>query len=492
MKRLQIILMVSVALMCSCSSSIQKATNEVVLIVHNSQPDNIMRFSNRINSQLPVEDTMLFASYLDDSLQKIKLHTRTPLDTFKIKTERDFMEIICRYRVSDHRTFFIKRGDTIDVRFNAQKEPIFESRTNSNLNLGYNILLSANDSSLKYNFTPYTLRDDFIFRRIAYAKAENPKVFESFKDNYIDPDTLQIALNRFNQRYNTISNDKRLHPQQREYAKYYLKILDAGNRYAPELLSDDYIEYSSYIKFLNGNFIARYHASKDIPLAYSSNGVYTQEGGENAYSMLFDTLRIDSSIPPKTKLALLEICLETLDHIDHPTLERHIEQYLAEGGSKDIANKFLSVIQYDEFSSLKLVDTRGQELTLQDVLDRNLGNVVYLDFWGTNCPPCIAAMPKAQELREAMKNEDITFVFIALWDNKDTWTNRWHEIIGKEINYESYFSTNSDSPEAKMLGDLRVGSIPRYMIFNQEGKLVNADAQSPMNPTTKQVLEKYL
>jgi thiol-disulfide isomerase/thioredoxin len=51
----------------------------------------------------------------------------------------------------------------------------------------------------------------------------------------------------------------------------------------------------------------------------------------------------------------------------------------------------------------------GQDFKMSDVK----GKVVFLNFWATWCPPCVAEMPSIQRLHEKLKDEGIVFVCIS-------------------------------------------------------------------------------
>lgn len=46
------------------------------------------------------------------------------------------------------------------------------------------------------------------------------------------------------------------------------------------------------------------------------------------------------------------------------------------------------------------------------------GKVVFLNFWATWCPPCIAEMPSIQNLHDSLKNEEIAFLLISRENEK--------------------------------------------------------------------------
>lgn len=53
---------------------------------------------------------------------------------------------------------------------------------------------------------------------------------------------------------------------------------------------------------------------------------------------------------------------------------------------------------------------------------KNSGEVVFLNFWGSWCPPCVEEMPSIQKLYEAKGNK-VKFVLLAIQDKSKTITN---------------------------------------------------------------------
>ena len=62
--------------------------------------------------------------------------------------------------------------------------------------------------------------------------------------------------------------------------------------------------------------------------------------------------------------------------------------------------------------SLKLRDRNGTIVTLEDLK----GKVIFMNFWATWCPPCIAEMPSIDQLHAEMGNE-VAFVMLSLDDD---------------------------------------------------------------------------
>lgn len=62
--------------------------------------------------------------------------------------------------------------------------------------------------------------------------------------------------------------------------------------------------------------------------------------------------------------------------------------------------------------SLKLMDRDGKVTSLADLK----GKVIFMNFWATWCPPCIAEMPSIDKLHEEMGDE-VAFVILSLDKN---------------------------------------------------------------------------
>ena len=68
-------------------------------------------------------------------------------------------------------------------------------------------------------------------------------------------------------------------------------------------------------------------------------------------------------------------------------------------------------IQAADFN-LQLLDIDGKVVSLEDLK----GKVIFLNFWATWCPPCIAEMPNIAQLHEEMGDE-VAFVMLSLDDD---------------------------------------------------------------------------
>ncbi len=145
---------------------------------------------------------------------------------------------------------------------------------------------------------------------------------------------------------------------------------------------------------------------------------------------------------------------------------------------------------HQEFSKTILRDTAGISLSFGEMMGKYKGKVVYLDFWGMGCGPCIAAMPYAKKLKEKLKDEPIEFVYASVQEIRN---NNWEEV------FEATFTDNNHYVLEKGFNSrlhkfMEINWVPSYMIFDKEGKLTdfNADRPSRMVERAETELEKTL
>ena len=112
------------------------------------------------------------------------------------------------------------------------------------------------------------------------------------------------------------------------------------------------------------------------------------------------------------------------------------------------------------------------------------GKVIYVDFWASWCGPCRKEMPFSRKMHEGLtekQKKEIVFLYISIDEEIDNWKKAVQELGLKDagVNGHSY----------EMAGRYKVSSIPRYMIINKNGEVVNDNAPRPSSPET---LEKLI
>ena len=89
------------------------------------------------------------------------------------------------------------------------------------------------------------------------------------------------------------------------------------------------------------------------------------------------------------------------------------------------------------------------------------GKVVFINFWATWCPPCIAEMPSLQALYDDYK-DDVVFLFVTSDDFETV----------KKFKLKKQFTFEVFQPLNKVPIELTTRSIPRTFIINKNGDIV--------------------
>jgi len=116
-----------------------------------------------------------------------------------------------------------------------------------------------------------------------------------------------------------------------------------------------------------------------------------------------------------------------------------------------------------------------EKKSLKSIIESHKGNVIYLDFWASWCKPCRKEIMKMKKIKESLKGKKVSFIYISLDLDKVKCDDAIKNDGVIEENYLSHEIKNDLGMEELN----KIKSIPRYVIFDKKGKLVNPEAPSP-------------
>lgn len=123
----------------------------------------------------------------------------------------------------------------------------------------------------------------------------------------------------------------------------------------------------------------------------------------------------------------------------------------------ELTEKERVLVDYD----MPLISLSGEKINLSDFKN----TVIFLNFWATWCPPCIAEMPNIQSLYEQYRdNEDIVFVMVSLDEDPSKARNFLEE---RGFTFGSY-QLNGIRPKV-----FQSSVIPTTFVINKKGRLVS-------------------
>lgn len=100
------------------------------------------------------------------------------------------------------------------------------------------------------------------------------------------------------------------------------------------------------------------------------------------------------------------------------------------------------------------------------------GKYIYIDIWASWCTPCIKQIPFLKEL-EKKYSDKVNFVSIAWKDNPSQWKNA---IKRESLQGIQLFAADKDAEFFKFFG---ITSIPRFVLLDREGKIIESNAKQP-------------
>ena len=165
--------------------------------------------------------------------------------------------------------------------------------------------------------------------------------------------------------------------------------------------------------------------------------------------------------------------------------------------NKEIENSVKGLKQYyqEELAMQKLNNApsptfnyenhKGGTTKLEDLR----GKYVYIDVWATWCGPCIAEIPHMKRVEQQFHGKNIEFVGISIDTKKDY--EKWKKfVVTKELAGIQLFADNDwNSDFVKAYG---INGIPRFILIDPQGNIVDANAERPSSPALTTQLEKLL
>ncbi len=208
------------------------------------------------------------------------------------------------------------------------------------------------------------------------------------------------------------------------------------------------------------------------------------------YRQVYDSIRQNQDIGKQAKKLLLfrgideVIAQASVDDIE--TYWQKFKQDVPDTSFHNFISKKYGLGE-EASNELQLENLAGERLTFSSVLAQHKGKVIYVDFWASWCTPCIRALPASAELHEAYKNEKVTFIYLSIDEDAGQWKK------GAEKHRLQQYSYRVDNRfRSRMLDALALQSIPRYLVYNKAGNLVNENAPGPGSSETITLLNRYL
>ncbi len=236
------------------------------------------------------------------------------------------------------------------------------------------------------------------------------------------------------------------------------------------LISPNYLLFvQSYLKKLSNGKIKKNDEDIDYTLEYVKTIKKEVQNHKIKEELLYSVGKWDLNYTKKLDSVFYEIS---------PLLTN--KEYLNE-----VTEKYekLKKIEKGAISpTFELKDINGNTVSLSQLK----GKLVYIDIWATWCLPCVKEIPSLKKLEKTFEGRDIQFVSICKGDSKDRWAKM---VKDKELGGIQLFAPNENISFFK---DYSVQGIPRFILIDKDGKIIDGNAKRPSDKRLIEDIEKYL
>ncbi|TRZ43497.1 TlpA family protein disulfide reductase [Robertkochia solimangrovi] len=366
---------------------------------------------------------------------------------------------------------YLKNGFDIDLNIKG------DSVSLSGDNIGHNdLVLKAND--LFKEFAEYnklggivTFKDFF-----PYLEKEGVTKVEALKNSISTPDAefnqllkLAIQSDFENELFGFVRYPRTAHPTKEDFPEIYNSLVVDGIKFNdPEIF-----------RLANGfNWMETYFFFKQMQGGFKGGLKDRIYGPVQEISV------------PKLKEAYIIDCLKRykINAQEYTDIVTPLYQYLISEESKAFLVEREKELHKNEGQpgfEFTYTDTNDKPVSFKDFR----GKYVYIDVWATWCGPCKKEIPYLKELEEQYKGKDIVFMSVSVDAEKDR--NKWKEFVKSESlkGVQLMADKAFNSGITKNYG---INAIPRFLLFDKEGKIISIDAMRPSNPKLKEEFDRLL
>lgn len=151
----------------------------------------------------------------------------------------------------------------------------------------------------------------------------------------------------------------------------------------------------------------------------------------------------------------------------------------------------LSILERDnlEFPDSEITNKVSQPVDslFNNILLKNKGKVIYLDFWGTWCSGCFAQFPYVEKMHNNFNEKDVAFVYLCCSSQQAPYEN----VIKKFQLKGQHYLLNQEQYEY-FEKQFQIAGLPRYVLIDKYGKVYDKNASRPADEQTLKVINKLI
>ena len=257
---------------------------------------------------------------------------------------------------------------------------------------------------------------------------------------------------------------------------------------APEMGKD----YLSFLKDIDFNDEKSYKSNRNYSMLVQSFMNYESENLEESVEKLelgFNKVKSNVTNEYIKNDLLFSMLKNEIFYGQTTGIEKFVKEFNNETtnqGNKDAiaesyakANHLVKGVQAPTFA---YGDTKDNVVDLKDMKGKN----VYIDVWATWCGPCKAEIPSLKELEHKYSgNSNIAFMSVSIDKMKDK--QKWLNMIDAKKLGGTQLLADRDW-KSGICKDYMIQGIPRFILIDKEGKIIDKNAPRPSSPEIREIL----
>ncbi len=144
----------------------------------------------------------------------------------------------------------------------------------------------------------------------------------------------------------------------------------------------------------------------------------------------------------------------------------------------------------DALKAISLQDQDGKQTTFGDMINEHLHDVIYIDIWASWCVPCRTEMPYASKVRETYKDKAVSFVYLSIDNDKESWKKASSE--EKLLDLGTNYVLEKPGDFGVLRKEFKFTGIPRYVLIDQSGNVAFANAPRPSSVQIQKAFDNLL
>ncbi|PPK96768.1 AhpC/TSA family protein [Nonlabens xylanidelens] len=450
-------------LLSSCKPDNKNKELSIPEVALDSLIDSSKKDSLTITVELPAESSVILNMVDKYSQHFIIEHIN--------KTDQD--SVFETTILNPHKNQLIKHGMRMfgSSKFDRPSTSILISDTTSVLSLVYkDDKLSLTQEDMAPDVTRMVEAYDSLQVAVFKWKGDDSKFMKSL-DSIKNLYDFQYSSNTFNvaDEFSQIDEERfKAHKALNKYGYYsVLQKLDFQSTTIDSIIKNEFL----YMPYSDGSgvvFIYLRNEIENIPFDSLNNPFYTQEYRDNLTHGLVKFLSF-SDYKRADKYLDAKEWLRTTDYYKENS--KQIERLITPMDKK----KFKSLL-----SKFELQDVDSTTILIKDVIKNHPSKYYMIDLWATWCAPCISNM---KMLEKMSLPKSLTIINVST-DKLENWY-KWKEMtldLGHDV---TYFAKRKSDVNKEFLDFIEIKSIPRYVLFDKDLKLIDHDFYAPYEPQFK-------